>query len=104
MRKAVLGNDVKWLSEAMSYPIVLKSGESRYTLQNTNDFALHASVILTPHLKSTVQNQSPDTLFKNWQGVMVGKGEIWFSEVAENNGKETTWVQRIIAINLPETK
>ncbi len=102
VRKAILTNDIRWLSEAVSYPIVLKSGKTEYKLQNKEDFAAHASLILTAHLKTTVQNQSPESLFKNWQGVKIGTGEIWFSEVAETTGNEKTWVQRIIGINVPE--
>lgn len=101
VRKAVLTNDIKWLSEAVSYPLVLKTGKTEYKLKNKEDFAARAPLILTSHLKTTVQSQSPDSLFKNWQGVMIGNGEIWFSEVAETTAKEKTWAHRITRVNLP---
>ena len=102
IQHAVLANDIKWLSESVSYPIVfvMKSGNAKYTLRDENDFEAHATMILTPQLKSAVRSQSADSLFKNWQGVMIGNGDIWFSEVAEKIGGKQSWVQRIIAINL----
>jgi hypothetical protein len=45
-------------------------------------------------VKAAVASQSPDCLFANWQGVMIGSGVIWFEQ--ENHG-----AMRIKAINLP---
>lgn len=101
VRKAVLADDIEQFSEAVSFPIVLRSGGKELKLENKRDFKQHAALILTTRLKSVVRKQSPDSLFKNWQGVMIGQGEIWFSEVEETgqgNG-QVTKMQRIIAIN-----
>jgi hypothetical protein len=45
VRKAVLTNDIKWLSEAVSYPVVLKTGKTEYKLKNKEDFGARASLI-----------------------------------------------------------
>jgi hypothetical protein len=102
IKKAVLADDVEWFSEAVSYPIVLRPGKGEIKLKNKNDFKEHAALIFTTHRKSVVRNQLPDSLFKNWQGVMIGDGEIWFSEVGKKTENGNVWVYRIIAINLPK--
>jgi hypothetical protein len=90
----------KTFFEALSYPVVLEKGG--FKLKTKKDAKEHATALFDEHLKSAVRNQSPDSLFKNWQGVMIGNGEIWFSEVAKGPGKEKVWVYRIIKINQTE--
>jgi len=97
IRTAILGDDAEWLSKAISYPIVIKGN---LKLKNTNDLKQHADLVFSRRIKSAVRKQSPDALFKNWQGIMIGDGEIWFAKVAENTEKGEQWVYRIIAINL----
>ncbi len=102
VRKAVLTDDVEWLSRALSsYPFTVKLKAGQIKLKNEADLKKHAPAILTAKLKEVVRNQSPDSLFKNWQGVMVGSGEIWFSEIGKTNENKLVWVYRITAINLP---
>ena len=48
--------------------------------------------IVTAKVKRALAEQSYAKLFANWQGVMVGDGELWFSAVGK------TGVLRIIAI------
>jgi hypothetical protein len=96
IRRAILVDDVEWLSKAMSYPAVLDTSTGKVKLRNANDFKKHAKLILSSQLKSVVRNQSPDALFKNWQGVMAGDGEVWFDQ--EKTKKEERWVHRIHAL------
>ncbi len=97
IKKAVLTNDVEWLSGVVSYPLGIKQNGKTITLNNSSDFKKYATTILTAHLKSAVQNQLPDSLFKNWQGVMIGNGAIWFSAIKET--PDDDWRHRIIGIN-----
>ena len=103
IKKAVLADDDEWFSGVVvSYPFVLRLGKAEIKLKNKADFKEHAALIFTTQLKSIVQKQSADSLFKNWQGIMIGNGEIWFSEVGEKTGNGNVWVYRIIGINLPK--
>lgn len=97
IKKAVLTNNVEWLSGVISYPLTLKQNGNSIILNSSSDFKKRSADILTPLLKSSVQNQSPDSLFKNWQGVMIGNGAIWFSGIKEKSDK--SWKHRIIGIN-----
>lgn len=101
IKKAVLEDDVAWFSEAVSYPITLKTDKGTLKLANKKALEAQAALIFTEHFKTVVKNQSTNELFKNWQGVMIGRGDIWFSEVIEKTKSGEATVYRIIAINLP---
>lgn len=108
IKKAVLADDFDWLSDAVDYPIELYfAGERRLQpksarIRTKAELKKYKSAIFCERLKCAVRNQSPDSLFKNWQGRMVGNGELWFDQ-RQNNG-QTNWTYRITAINLPIQK
>lgn len=100
IRKAVLTNDIKWLSEAvLKYPFAIKVAGKTIKLKDKKDFVEHAKLILQPMFKSVVSQQSPETLSKNWEGIMVGNGVIWFTEVEEKDLRVT---YRILSIFVPD--
>ncbi|MBV5337424.1 MAG: hypothetical protein J0653_05585, partial [Deltaproteobacteria bacterium] len=35
--------------------------------------------IFTPQVQAAIKKQKNDKLYANWQGVMVGNGEVWLS-------------------------
>lgn len=102
VKRSVLTEDVKWFSGALSYPVTLKSQKGDIQLKNPGDVKKNASLIFTPEIKAALRAQSPQALFKNWQGVMVGDGQLWFAEVAEKSDKGKRWVYRITALNSPK--
>jgi len=106
MRKAVLDDDTERVANALAYPFDARLEKGKIKLKTAKDFKKHAKIILNERLKSILRKQSIKTLFKNWQGIMVGDGEIWFSEVEENTNKASkdSWVYRITAINLDATR
>lgn len=101
IRKAILTDDAEWFSGAVSYPIELHLKKGTLHLARKADLKKHASLIFDERLKSLVRNQSASSLFKNWQGVMIGDGELWFSEVGAKTGQEggLAWEYRITALN-----
>jgi hypothetical protein len=101
VRKAILADDFEWFSQAISYPIELHLNRKELHVKTKKELKKHTSVIFNKHLKKVIRAQSADSLFKNWQGIMVGQGDLWFSEVGEKVGNDggLTWVYRITAIN-----
>jgi hypothetical protein len=101
VQKAVLAEDWEWLSAAVSYPIDVHLNKSTLRLKTKDELKKKASLIFDEHVKKVIRAQSEASLFKNWQGVMLGQGEIWFSQVEETSQKDgqVTKTQRIIAIN-----
>jgi hypothetical protein len=100
IRNAVLAQDIDRFANAVAYPIVLRSGRHEIIVRNKKALKKNAKLVFNEHLKPVVKSQSPDTLFKNWQGVMIGDGQIWFSKVIEDGQKQGSSVFRIVAINL----
>jgi hypothetical protein len=102
IKKAIATNDFIWLSKAVSYPLDVQLANKVLHLANEADFKKNARTILTEQLKSVVNQQPADSLFKNWQGVMIGRGQIWFTQVGEESGKgqPLIWVYKIVAFNL----
>lgn len=44
---------------------------------------------------SAIRDESCQDMFCNWQGIMLGSGEIWISEAINENGEETLCVTSI---------
>lgn len=104
IKKAVLADDFDSFSAVVAYPIELYfAGERRLQpksarIRTKAELKKYKSAIFCERLKSAVRNQTADSLFKNWQGRMVGNGELWFDQ--RQNIGQTNWTYRITAINL----
>ena len=102
IQKALLRGDTEWLSQALSsYPFTVNMGNEHIELKSEKDLKKYAKKIFNSELKDDVRKQSSESLFKNWQGVMIGNGDIWFSEMGEKHGTNIVWRYQIIAINVP---
>ena len=98
VQKAVLAEDWEWLSTSIAYPIEVQLKKGTVRLKTKEELKKSARLIFDEGLKKVVQDQSEATLFKNWQGVMIGQGEIWFSDVGKTDQKSGQ-LTKIIAIN-----
>lgn len=100
IKKAVLADDAESLSKIIVYPLVIRPNGQTIKLENEADVKKSSGLIFTAKLKSAVRGQSPDSLFKNWQGIMIGNGDIWYSQIGEATTNGQRWTYRVIAINL----
>jgi hypothetical protein len=55
--------------------------------------------IFNKKVTEAVERQSYDSLFKNWRGVMIGNGEIWFTTASPVENDPTKDIIYIIGIN-----
>lgn len=78
IRDAILSEDAKRLAGMVVYPQRLCIGGKVGVVKNQDEFEMGFSDIVNQRVRGAVLGQSPDQLFKNWRGVMVGDGEIWF--------------------------
>jgi len=87
IQDCVRNDDRVGLAGMVLYPIsVYTNGQQKIELRNEKDFIAQYSQIATTKWKQTVLEQDPAELFMNWQGVMIGSGEIWFSPVCMGEG------------------
>jgi hypothetical protein len=101
LQRAILGDDVGWVSkELCNYPFSVHLATGRtIKIKNEEQLKKEFKMVFNPEMKKVVRNQSPDSLFKNWQGLMVGNGEIWFGEIGDAIGGKIEWEYKILSIN-----
>lgn len=97
-KKAISKGDKIWLAANLFYPLKVRISEkSSIVLKNKNQFLLQYDKIFTTGFKSALNNTFSHNLFNNYQGVMIGDGEIWINNTL--NASEAKPIFQIIAIN-----
>jgi len=88
IKKAVGNSDRSALSKIVAFPslVNLNSGKNK-KIKNASEFLDHFDEIFTPKVIQAVRKQAYEDLFVNYQGVMIGSGEVWFSAKKGPSGK-----------------
>ena len=84
LQKAVAADDRKAVAAMIDYPFQARINDKATKLRDAAHFIADYEKIVTPKVKKAVANQTYATLFANWQGVMIGDGEVWFSGIGDN--------------------
>lgn len=79
LQDGVAADDATAVSTLMRYPLRVEVEGTRRDIADAEAFIAAYPSIMTPALKQVIAGQSFDALFVNWQGVMVGQGQVWFS-------------------------
>jgi hypothetical protein len=71
------------LASLVYYPITINQfeGNNDKEIQNAEEFIANYDKIVTPKWKDIILSQEPARLFTNWQGVMISRGELWFTAI-----------------------
>lgn len=93
LQKAVGSDDKAVVAAMVDYPFQARINGKAVKLRDEAHFVADYDMIVTSKVKRAIASQTYATLFANWQGVMIGDGEVWFSGVGD---AETI---KIIAIN-----
>ena len=93
LQRIVKTGDKKQFASLIHYPIRVLDGKHSIEISSPSDFVEKYSSILTPDVKHAILAQSATCLFGNGQGMMVGRGQLWFR-------KESSGDMKIITINL----
>lgn len=94
LKKAVAENDKEAVASMVEYPFKARINGKAVTVRDAAHFAADYDKVFTAKVKEAVANQTYPNLFANWQGVMIGDGEVWFSGIGNNNT-----VVKITAVN-----
>ncbi len=92
VKKLVSEDDKVKVSEYIIYPLRVNRDKSSTQIKTPDEFIKNYDNIFTKEVKEALLNQKVKDTFVNYQGVMVGNGEIWF-------GATTSSKYGIIAIN-----
>jgi hypothetical protein len=89
MERAVESDNIDWIAERIAYPITAETHTRRLRLRNAGEFKAHYREITTSTFKCALSAQKPTDLEATWQGVMVGRGIVWFARIA---GRDGLWI------------
>lgn len=93
LKKAVAENDKEAIASMVEYPFKARINGKAVTVRDAAHFAADYDKVFTAKVMEAISNQTYPNLFANWQGVMIGDGEVWFSGIGDNN------TVKIIAVN-----
>ncbi|MFO1520084.1 MAG: hypothetical protein U1F57_10555 [bacterium] len=81
------------IAALIRFPLNIIVAGHRIALRNRRDFLKHYDQAFNAKVKEALARQDSSNLFANWQGAMIGNGEIWLRP-----SPKSPFVQ-IIAIN-----
>jgi hypothetical protein len=71
------------VANMMRFPLLVATPQKRLEIGSREEFLYNYNHILTPKVKAKIGDEmSSRCLFVNWQGFMVGDGEVWFKEIS----------------------
>lgn len=100
LQRAMAANDRQAAAAEFVFPFqVNRTVRSHVTISSRQELLRRFDRIVTPQIRKAILSQQPDSLFQNWQGSMVGDGEVWISGVSDRSSKHCRL--GVTAINLP---
>ncbi len=97
LKTATQVEDKEWISEYIAYPLSVSLVKgSRVLLETKADFIEYYDSIFNANVKEAILQQGMTDLFINWQGLMIGRGQVWITEVILEDCVIKQW---IIGIN-----
>ena len=98
VKKAISKGDKIWLADNLFYPSKVRVSEKLVlNIKSKNQFLLQFDKIFTVDFKSAINKTFSYNHFNNYQGVMIGDGEIWINNAL--NASEAKPMFQIITIN-----
>jgi len=93
LQQAVASDKRADVAKMVAYPIKIRVNEKATTLRDQNNLVKYYDTAFNANVKQALAKQEFSNLFCNWQGMMVGDGQIWIN----TDGKSANL--RITAIN-----
>lgn len=79
VKEKVGSGDRNWVAGKVRYPVyVFVNGKERHISNARQLLSVYDEAFNTTVLNA-IASQDPDEVFKNWQGIMIGDGQIWIS-------------------------
>jgi hypothetical protein len=75
------------VAEYIQYPLAVYNNKGKIIIQNKEELINHYDEIFTAKVKNAFARQKLDNIFVNYKGVMVGQGEVWFTQSANSKYK-----------------
>ena len=84
LQEAVKSDQPKAVAALVNFPLRVNTGHQSMRVRTADAFVHDYRHIFTEPVRKAVLAQAPGQLFRNWQGAMIGNGEVWFSAVCRD--------------------
>jgi hypothetical protein len=99
LQSAVRANSKRAILGLVGLPLRVNFDGGPKTYQDRKSIERDFDLIFTPRVRQAILNQRADGLFSNYQGAMIGNGEVWIRESCSNPSCSRKGPVRITAIN-----
>ena len=103
LQGAVAADDPAQVAPLMRFPLRVGGVPRVKGTVKANQFRALYPSIFTPEVKQALQSQKASELFRNYQGAMVGNGQIWISGICSDQACSHPQI-RVITVNVPPSK
>ncbi len=80
IKDAIEANDQKRVSELVVYPLLRWSENGEMSkIYSPTEFVAQYDSLVTDAVKNALKASTDNTLMSSWRGLMIGNGEIWFT-------------------------
>lgn len=90
LQTAVHDGDKTKVASVISYPLMVIHGSRRTRIKTKTEFLAKYDTIFDANVQKAIAQQSAKCLFGNYQGAMIGNGEVWFSQQQDGSMKIIT--------------
>ena len=80
-KKAIVGRDKTTVAKLVSYPLYVIYKSKNLIVKSERDFVARYGQIINDRVYQAVKSQQYKDLFANSRGLMIGRGEVWFSGI-----------------------
>jgi hypothetical protein len=94
LKAAVKAQDKRKVAGMARYPLLVNLSKSHKQIRTAAQLIAGYDRLFTSSIREAIEEQTSACLFANWQGVMIGNGEVWFDE--QPNGS-----MKIKTLNVP---
>ena len=99
LQSAVGANDKKAVANLAALPLRVNFEGGARTYSDRRAIERDFDRIFTSRVKQAILSQRADRLFTNYQGAMIGDGQVWFDQICTNDACSPAGPVRIKAIN-----
>lgn len=104
LKGAVIRDDRKAVAGLIHYPLDVFAGGRRTVVRTPAELRKRYHEVFNENVIRAVTTQEPNALFANWQGVMLGNGQIWFSGVCAGKDRAEPCADKAIKVITVNTK
>jgi len=92
LQAGVSKGDKAKVAAMISYPLLVIRRTGKTRIRTEAQFLSHYDSIFDAHVRKAIADQTAKCLFGNYQGTMIGDGEVWYRE-------QDTGTMKIVTVN-----